>query len=89
MTTSRDLVSSLATLHLFSKIRPDLMAGYADTLQPYLEIKCDVSISMVDTTQNDWLLYNLNQILTLTWITKPWYCMQSLHQLTVTYDFGI
>lgn len=44
MATSRDLLASLSTLHLFSKIRPDLMIPHAETLQPYLEVKASVSL---------------------------------------------
>uniref|UniRef100_A0A2C9MAH1 Nipped-B protein n=1 Tax=Biomphalaria glabrata TaxID=6526 RepID=A0A2C9MAH1_BIOGL len=39
-TVSR-LVGCLSTLHLFSKIKPDLMVEHANTLQPYLDIKCN------------------------------------------------
>ncbi|BFZ16564.1 hypothetical protein BsWGS_19603 [Bradybaena similaris] len=35
------LVACLSTLHLFSKIKPDLMVEHATTLQPYLDIKCN------------------------------------------------
>ncbi|KAH9491444.1 hypothetical protein Btru_032197 [Bulinus truncatus] len=35
------LVGCLSTLHLFSKIKPDLMVEHANTLQPYLDIKCN------------------------------------------------
>ncbi|XP_061192495.1 nipped-B-like protein isoform X1 [Saccostrea echinata] len=37
---SQRLVACLSTLHLFSKIKPDLMVKHATTLQPYLDIKC-------------------------------------------------
>ncbi|GAB1597401.1 nipped-B-like protein A [Argonauta hians] len=35
------LIACLTTLHLFSKIKPDLMVQHAITLQPYLNIKCN------------------------------------------------
>lgn len=35
------LVACLTTLHLFTKIRPELMVQYAMTLHPYLNIKCN------------------------------------------------
>ncbi|XP_056020035.1 nipped-B-like protein isoform X3 [Ostrea edulis] len=38
--SSQRLVACLSTLHLFSKIKPDLMVKHATTLQPYLDIKC-------------------------------------------------
>ncbi|XP_078316661.1 nipped-B-like protein isoform X3 [Crassostrea virginica] len=37
---SQRLVACLSTLHLFGKIKPDLMVKHATTLQPYLDIKC-------------------------------------------------
>ncbi|XP_063406097.1 nipped-B-like protein A isoform X2 [Mytilus trossulus] len=37
---SQRLVACLSTLYLFSKIKPDLMVKHAETLQPYLDIKC-------------------------------------------------
>ncbi|XP_059166950.1 nipped-B-like protein [Physella acuta] len=40
-TISARLVGCLSTLHLFSKIKPDLMVEHATTLQPYLDIKCN------------------------------------------------
>lgn len=40
---SQRLVACLSTLYLFSKIKPDLMVKHAETLQPYLDIKCSVS----------------------------------------------
>lgn len=42
---SQRLVACLSTLHLFSKIKPDLMVKHATTLQPYLDIKCSVSLT--------------------------------------------
>ncbi|RUS79411.1 hypothetical protein EGW08_012824, partial [Elysia chlorotica] len=41
MTISSRLVGCLSTLHLFSKIKADLMVEHANTLQPYLDIKCN------------------------------------------------
>ena len=41
---SQRLVACLSTLYLFSKIKPDLMVKHAETLQPYLDIKCSVCI---------------------------------------------
>ncbi|XP_053394741.1 nipped-B-like protein isoform X2 [Mercenaria mercenaria] len=37
---SNRLSACLSTLYLFSKIKPDLMLEHAQTLQPYLNIKC-------------------------------------------------
>ena len=42
---SQRLVACLSTLHLFGKIKPDLMVKHATTLQPYLDIKCSVSFT--------------------------------------------
>ncbi|GFS10541.1 nipped-B-like protein [Elysia marginata] len=41
MAISSRLVGCLSTLHLFSKIKADLMIEHANTLQPYLDIKCN------------------------------------------------
>ena len=45
-------MACLSTLYLFSKIKPDLMVQHVTTLQPYLEIKCSVSILTLDTVDN-------------------------------------
>lgn len=37
---SQRLVACLTTLHLFAKIRPQLLVKHASTLQPYLSLKC-------------------------------------------------
>lgn len=37
---SNRLSACLSTLHLFSRVKPDLMIEHAQTLQPYLNIKC-------------------------------------------------
>ncbi|XP_074642892.1 nipped-B-like protein A isoform X2 [Tubulanus polymorphus] len=42
------LVACMATLHLFSKVRPDLLIEHSMTLQPYLNIKC--------MTQSDYMV---------------------------------
>ncbi|KAJ8305636.1 hypothetical protein KUTeg_016181 [Tegillarca granosa] len=53
---SQRLVACLATLHLFSKIKADLMVKHATTLQPYLDIKCN--------TQGDYyVLHYVSRIL--------------------------
>ncbi|XP_043282978.1 nipped-B-like protein B [Venturia canescens] len=38
--SSQRLVACLTTLHLFAKIRPQLLVNHAITLQPYLSLKC-------------------------------------------------
>ena len=38
--SSQRLVACLMTLHLFAKIRPQLLVSHAITLQPYLSLKC-------------------------------------------------
>lgn len=38
--SSQRLVACLTTLHLFAKIRPQLLVKHASTLQPYLSLKC-------------------------------------------------
>lgn len=38
--SSQRLVACLLTLHLFAKIRPQLLVEHAITLQPYLSVKC-------------------------------------------------
>ncbi|CAG9855417.1 unnamed protein product [Phyllotreta striolata] len=38
--SSQRLVACLTTLHLFAKIRPQLLVKHASTLQPYLGLKC-------------------------------------------------
>lgn len=37
---SQRLVACLTTLHLFARIRPQLLVKHASTLQPYLTLKC-------------------------------------------------
>lgn len=55
---SQRLVACLSTLYLFSKIKPDLMVKHAETLQPYLDIKCN--------TQGDfYVLHYIAKILEL------------------------
>lgn len=66
--TSRDLLASLTTLHLFSKVRPDLLVPHADTLQPYLAIKCSVS------TYFDHHQYNINICLAVILSTYLYNC---------------
>lgn len=41
--TSQRLVACLSTLHLFAKIRPQLLVNHALTLQPYLSLKCQTT----------------------------------------------
>ncbi|XP_018566704.1 nipped-B-like protein isoform X2 [Anoplophora glabripennis] len=41
--SSQRLVACLITLHLFAKIRPQLLVKHASTLQPYLGLKCQSS----------------------------------------------
>ena len=38
--SSQRLVACLTTLHLFAKIRPNLLVPHAMTLQPYLSLRC-------------------------------------------------
>lgn len=40
--SSQRLVACLTTLHLFAKIRPQLLVDHAITLQPYLSLRCQV-----------------------------------------------
>ncbi len=40
---SQRLVSCLCTLFLFCKVKPDLLVKHTMTIQPYLNIKCNVS----------------------------------------------
>ncbi|XP_077287915.1 nipped-B cohesin loading factor isoform X2 [Arctopsyche grandis] len=40
---SERLVACISTLHLFAKIRPQLLVNHALTLQPYLSLKCQTS----------------------------------------------
>lgn len=56
--SSQRLVSSLSTLYLISKIKPQLLVKHATTLQPYLSTKC--------STQGDYLvIHNVARILEL------------------------
>lgn len=54
------LVSCITTLHLFSKIRAQLMVKHAMTMQPYLTTKCNVSAAEITgisdrcSTESDW-----------------------------------
>lgn len=41
--SSQRILACLSTLHLFAKIRPQLLVNHALTLQPYLSLKCQVS----------------------------------------------
>lgn len=43
--SSQRLVSSLSSLYLISKIKPQLLVKHAMTLQPYLSTKCSVSVN--------------------------------------------
>lgn len=43
--SSQRLIACLRTLHLFAKIKPQLLVEHAITLQPYLSLKCQVSFS--------------------------------------------
>ena len=45
--SSQRLVSSLSTLYLISKIKPQHLVKHAMTLQPYLSTKCSVSRRIV------------------------------------------
>ena len=45
--SSQRLVSSLSTLYLISKIKPQHLVKHAMTLQPYLSTKCSVSTRIV------------------------------------------
>ncbi|XP_026495043.1 nipped-B protein isoform X1 [Vanessa tameamea] len=40
MGSSQRILACLSTLHLFAKIRPQLLVNHALTLQPYLSLKC-------------------------------------------------
>ncbi|XP_078354070.1 nipped-B-like protein isoform X1 [Oculina patagonica] len=56
--SSQRLVSSLSSLYLISKIKPQLLVKHAMTLQPYLSTKC--------STQGDYLvIHNVARILEL------------------------
>lgn len=44
--SSQRLVACLTTLHLFAKIRPQLLVKHASTLQPYLGLKCQTENDM-------------------------------------------
>lgn len=56
--SSQRLVSSLSTLYLISKIKPQLLVKHSMTLQPYLSTKC--------STQGDYLvIHNVARILEL------------------------
>ncbi|XP_055682843.1 nipped-B protein isoform X1 [Lutzomyia longipalpis] len=46
-TDSRKLLGCITTVHLFAKIRPQLLVKHAITLEPYLNIKCNNSNNMV------------------------------------------
>ncbi|XP_013407379.1 nipped-B-like protein B isoform X1 [Lingula anatina] len=48
VTSSQRLVACLSTLYLFCKIKPDMVVQHAETLQPYLDIKC--------STQGDYMV---------------------------------
>lgn len=39
-TDNRKLLGCITTLHLFAKIRPQLIVRHAITLEPYLNVKC-------------------------------------------------
>ncbi|KAK2556654.1 Nipped-B-like protein B [Acropora cervicornis] len=45
--SSQRLVSSLSTLYLISKIKPQLLVKHATTLQPYLSTKCTRILELV------------------------------------------
>lgn len=42
-TCSSRLISCFNTLYLFCKVKPELLIPHANTIQPYLDIKCSVS----------------------------------------------
>ena len=43
-TSSSRLISCFNTLYLFCKVKPNLLIPHAGTIQPYLDIKCSVSV---------------------------------------------
>ena len=45
-TSSPRLVACFSTLHLFCKVKPELLVPHTMTIQPYLDIKCSVSIEL-------------------------------------------
>ncbi|KAJ8930877.1 hypothetical protein NQ314_016297 [Rhamnusium bicolor] len=53
--SSQRLVACLTTLHLFAKIRPQLLVKHASTLQPYLGLKCQSSgdIQIISSLEED------------------------------------
>lgn len=53
--SSQRILACLSTLHLFAKIRPQLLVNHALTMQPYLSLKCQVCIIIVS-----WVMYNLH-----------------------------
>lgn len=48
---SERLVACISTLHLFAKIRPQLLVNHALTLQPYLSLKCQVNIANMNESR--------------------------------------
>lgn len=55
---SQKLVACLKTLHLLAKIRPQLLVNHAITLQPYLALKCHVSIASLLLVTHFYLTYS-------------------------------
>ena len=48
-TCNQRQVACFATLFLFCKVKPELLVQHVPTVQPYLEIKCIVSMTAVIT----------------------------------------
>ena len=59
--SSQRLVSSLSTLYLISKIKPQLLVKHAMTLQPYLSTKCSVSTFVQEQYRTDFWKYIVTQ----------------------------
>lgn len=50
--SSQRLVACLTTIYLFAKIRPQLLINHAITLQPYLSLKCQVSLYFLNVAHS-------------------------------------
>jgi len=67
--SSQRLVACLTSLYLFAKIRPQLLVKHAITLQPYLSLKCQVSIIEIEVRKH--ISYEKNNTLIGFPVLKP------------------
>ena len=70
------LLASVTTLYLFCKVHPALLVRHTTTLQPYLSIKCTVSMSVRTHTHTRTRTHTHTHTHIHTWTcTSPYTCV--------------